>query len=317
MIFFNFFFFYILANVLKSQTNIALKILYEDNILSHGTFTSINSLCEISHHNFILLGNDHIIKLYSLDDNFNFLNQTTLSPYTNNITSVRCNGNNEAFLLSPDSYILSKIIISFDNVNNPTLSRYDYVFSQNTKPICFHFNEFTTSTDKLFIITSNFAFSIIEFSGNTGTEFSVNKALSTSVSTTILKCDLNRFNNDYTTYVLSYSISNNLLYENYAIVSFSDGFQINHVTSMKFSSLSTIPSKENFCVLNLNNLNLESYDNTNTKIDSYKFQLDVTVPLIAQWTFVSDTYIFLVQNKLPLLIKKTDNVYDKKKAEVM
>ena len=67
-----YFFLYILTHCF-TQTNIDIKLLFEDSLLNHGKTSSINSFCEISHHQFIILGDDKTVRLYSLDDNFIYI----------------------------------------------------------------------------------------------------------------------------------------------------------------------------------------------------------------------------------------------------
>ena len=97
-----FFLFFCIRHFWCQSQNVGLKLLYNENLDLHGATTSIDSMCEISSHHFIILGQDRIIRVYSLDTNFIFLNQITLNNYNHDITSVRCNGNAEAFLISPN-----------------------------------------------------------------------------------------------------------------------------------------------------------------------------------------------------------------------
>ena len=100
--------FYCLSAALSQKIDI--NLLYNDNLLNHGISSSINSFCEISHHYFIILTEDHIVRLLYLNDNFAFTSLQAYSAYNNSISSVRCNGNNNAYLISQNSYILSKFI---------------------------------------------------------------------------------------------------------------------------------------------------------------------------------------------------------------
>ena len=275
-----------------SHINIDIKLLYADNISEKESILSINSLCEIHPHHFLILSDDKILRLYSLE--FNYIEHQTMVPYDNPISSVRCNGRNGAYLLSSDSHILSKILFSIDKHNKTSLSRYDYTFGTPFKPLCFHFYDFLKSFDKIIVIISDLSYYIIDFTnGVYPIELSQNIPINTGINS-IIQCDLNRFNQEYLDYLISYSISLLTSYDHYGILSLiHDNYNIFNEKTLKFSSLTTIPSKNIFSLLNLESYKIENYDKSNNLLESQAFLTNFDGhSLLSQWSFGSDTYLF-------------------------